>query len=157
MNQKNTIIFGLLKAQKNLLEEQKQLMNQIKKAEGTYQDKIGPMANISNSLLYIGLETSFSNLGDKISNIEYNINMRKLFPFGISSLESELKRQKDYFLQLKKEYQIVLNYSLISGGAGYNYTAFLKLLIRLTKIQSNIYEIDKGVKNRMGISKILAK
>jgi hypothetical protein len=155
--EKKIIIYGLLEAEERLLDRQKRLVRDIKNAENNYQRKIGPLANVSNTLVYAGIQASFTDLENKISDIDYNIQLRKIIPFGMISLESEFDRQRAYFIKLKGEYHLVRTYSLLSGGAGYNYTALLKILIRLVKIRSNIYEIDKKVRNRMGISEIWAK
>jgi hypothetical protein len=158
---KKITISGLLASEQQLLRTQKQLIEQIKKEEDNYQDKIGPLSNISSSIVYITVQTTMNDLQEKISNIEYNISVRKFATFGIrhglSRIETELQRQKGYFLKLKEEHQVILTYALVSGGAGYNYTANLKLLLRIIKVRSKIFKIDRDVKNLMKISKLLAK
>ncbi|UOB18430.1 hypothetical protein [Abyssalbus ytuae] len=155
------MLYGLLKREKNLLREQQNLIEKIKKEEKSYQDKIGPLSNISNTIVFLTLEKTLRSMKKKISNVETNIRIRKFATFGLrhglSRYESELKRLKKYFNKLEEEQQVINTVALASGGAGYNYTATLKLLLRAIKVRGKILEIDKNVKALMGASRLFAK
>lgn len=126
-----------------------------------YDSKRGGVksAAISGVAIFGTLQTMISTLGLKIADIEYNIGLRKLtsFGYGLARFESQLKREKQYFEWLKEQYTIVMGATLASGGAGYTYTALLKLLIHVMEIRSKITRIDKEVKAGMKVSRLLAR
>ncbi|GAA4277185.1 hypothetical protein [Aquimarina mytili] len=154
-------ISGLLIGEIMLKNQQASLIQQLRSQEVKYARKRGPLSNISNVLVFSTVQTIISTLGTKIAKIEHNIKVRKYSTLGIrhglSRHEAELKREKEYFNRLKEEYQTLQIGLSISGGAGYNYTAFQKLLLRVMTVRAKIFEIDKEVKSLMGASWLLSK
>lgn len=144
-----------------LLRQQRELMRSIKIEEDRYQDKIGPRANISNGPVFLAVQGMMLSMSKKIRDIEHNIRLRKYASLGLFHglyrQESELKRQKGYFQQLQRENRIVTIHALGSGGGGHNYTAYLKLLLRVMKLRTKLLDIDRDVKTHLKVLRFLSK
>jgi hypothetical protein len=155
------VIQGHLISELVLKAKQQVLIKELTLEEGKYAQKRGALGNISNSLLYVALKGMMTATETKIAAIEHNILVRKLATFGfrhgLIGYESQLEREKGYFLKLQHEYSILNACLLVSGGVGYNYTAFLQFLLRTMELRKHILIIDQKVKSLMDVSRILAK
>ncbi len=157
-----TTITGLLAKETALKNAQTGLLNALGVLEGQYDDKRGLKSNLASSASVLAdLQIKIAVIQSDITDIEYNIRLRKLATFGIrhglAKIESELENQKKYFEKLKRAHQVVTLSTPLSGGGGHLYTAFLKLLKRAAKISNKIFDLDRRVKSLMTASRILAR
>ncbi|MEE1964583.1 hypothetical protein V1387_17985 [Allomuricauda taeanensis] len=140
---------------------QLKLIDDLRKEEARYAQKTGAIGNISNSMLYLALLNMINGMDTKIAAVEHNISIVKItrlgFRHGLKGFESELENEKRYFRKLKQEYNLLNNSLLLSGGSGYNFTAFLKLLLQTMEIKENVLQINKNVRALMNINILFAK
>ncbi|WP_271781972.1 hypothetical protein [Aquimarina algiphila] len=156
--QKATIVASLT-AEFGLKISRARLLTRLKDQEDLYNRKRRSIT--SPKLLFFKgvIQGVMSLINKKINSIEHNIAIQKVVSLrhGLSRHEVALKKEKKYFMKLQKENNFLNTGAVLSGGVGYNYTAFLKLLIRMMDIKSNILIIDKDVKGLMHASRIFAR
>lgn len=155
-----TTITGLLNTELALKRKQRDLLKELEDLEEEYKKKRGIKSAITSSAaVFAALQSTMIAVGKRIESIESNIDyIRKLtfyIPHGLGRLESALEREKGYYERLKSEQQYVSVLAPASGGGGYAYTVFQRLIIRAMKIQDNLIEIDKDVKSRSVASWLL--
>lgn len=148
-----TTITTALGAELGLERKQTDLLKDLEDSEEEYKNKRGIKSAVtSNAAVFAALQSTMIAVGEKIKNIKSNIKRIKLLTFyvrhGLAQLESALEREERYYERLKSEQQFVSIAVAASGGGGYGYTAFQRLLIRAMKIQNNLAGIDKDVKAR---------
>ncbi len=152
-------ISTLLGAEILLKKRQARLIQDLRKEEKEYGDKRSSFTSIPVIATVFGIIRTLDN---KISEIEHKIRLRKSVSFGIhhglSRHEAQLQRETAYFKKLRSEYYKLLSAKAVgSGGGGHDYTAFLKLLIRIMNVRAKIFEIDKEVKGLEKASELLSR
>ena len=153
-------ISGLLGAELGLRKDQRQLLKDLRKLEDEYADKRTPLSNTATAGIIAAIEFNFSNLRERIRNVEHNINVVKFASLGLYGLrryKAQLQKEKEYLNKLEKENETLRSGLLFSGSAGDNYTVYLKLLLKQIPIKNNVMVIEKEIKARMTITRILAK
>lgn len=153
------VIVGSLTAEFGLKISRARLLIRLRDQENLYNRKKRSITS-PKLIFFKGVIQRIMNLiNEKIAAIEYNIGLQQLVSLrhGLSRHKAALKKEKKYFIKLQEENNFLNTGTVLSGGAGYNYTAFLKLLIRMMDIKSNILIIDKDVKALMSASRILAR
>lgn len=156
------VISGLLGTELGLKGTQAGQLILLEELEERYNSKRGIKASvISGAAIFATLQVMISTLGNRISDVEYNIFLRKVATFGIrhglAQIEDRLKREKQYFNRVQEQYGVVMLSVAASGGPGYTYTALLKLLLRVMKIRNEVLKINKEVKSLMGASWLLSR
>jgi hypothetical protein len=152
---------GLLYREYSLKIRQRQLLTDLRREEADYASRTGAIGNISNSIIYAALYQMMGKMDAKIAAVEHNISIVRItrlgFRHGLKGFETSLANEKGYFQKLKQEYSLMNQCLLISGGSGYNFIAFLKLLLRTMQIRHNVLLLDKQVKSLMNLNLFLAK
>ncbi len=155
------VIAGLLGWELDNKKDQLRQIRNLKTKETTYAKNRRVTGNLKTSPVYGAVYIMSNSLSTKIENVKSNIKTRKYATFGImhglKRHEADLEQQEEYYKKLKSELEVVSSGLLLSGGTGYNYTAFLKLLIRMMRVREKVHQIDKDVLSLMGVSRILAK
>ncbi|GAA0716334.1 hypothetical protein GCM10009430_11940 [Aquimarina litoralis] len=160
--QKATInaMLGYELSQRNL---QTALLKGLEETEESYNSKrTFSASNIgANSLIIYAAQKEIQFLEQKIRDIRANIRILKvtsfLFGSGLSRYENELKKEENYLMKIKNENSIIASGVFISGGTGHVYTSYLKLLTRISPIKNNILRINKEIKAKMTVTRILAR
>ncbi len=155
---KGTINIGLI-TEMGLKFSQAHLLIDLAEEENEYNRKRRSITSLKLIGFKVAIQKIMGSLNDKIAAIEHNIAIQKVVSLrhGLSRHEAALKKEKKYFMKIQKENDFLNTGAVLSGGVGYNYTAFLKLLIRMMDIKSNILIIDKDVKGLMRASRIFAR
>ncbi len=155
------VISGLLTTELNYKKQQLSHIKDLKTKETTYASNRRVTGNAKTTPLFLAVYVLSDNLNTKIEDVKSNIKTRKYATFGImhglKRHESDLLKQEEYYDKLTTELEVISSGLIFSGGTGYNYTAFLKLLIRMMKVREKVHQIDKDVLSLMGVCRILAK
>lgn len=153
------IIVGLLAAEMGLKGIQGSLIKQLKHKEYLYNAKKSILANLSNGTVFMVTRDILNEIKNDIAAIKYNIRLGKRFKLrhGLSGYEEAINKEEKYYQRLVKDYKVQNKSAFFVGGVGYNYTAYLKILKRATKLKKQTLEIDKQVKSLMGVSRLLSK
>lgn len=158
--QKATLV-GLMVREHQLLMDQNQLLAKLRFEEREYLKKTNAMANASSAPLVLALEQQMYGIRELIADVEHNIKLLRMASLGLhlgwSEYQKELKNRKIYFEKLEQERLMVVEIAAFSGGVGHNYTALLKLAIRMVRLRSEILVIDRDVKGLMKFTKLFSK
>ncbi|WP_405208498.1 hypothetical protein [Aquimarina sp. LLG6339-5] len=158
-----TTINGMLGYELSQRNFQTLLLKGLEETEEDYNSKRTFSASniVANSLIIFAAQKEIRFLEQKIQDIQSNINILKVASFGIghglSRYESELKKEENYLKKITDEDGILYGGLLVSGGTGHVYTSYLKLLIRISPIKNNILRINKEIKAKMTVTRILAR
>jgi len=120
------------------------------------------VGNIKSSLLLSTTLFAITSTEKKIETLKKEIQVLKSKPslyiltHGIKDIEGALITEERYLKNIKKRYVKYLAGIPLSGDAGDNYLAFMKLLIRTKEgIRPKVMELDLKIKNLYTINKIL--
>ncbi|QCX00662.1 hypothetical protein FGM00_11295 [Aggregatimonas sangjinii] len=104
----------------------------------------------------VGLEvTRAKNLIKKIEDQITLVQSYRVFkPYGLRSLMSDLEKEKKAFDAINKDIGTAFIGAAVSGGNGYNYTAFLKIFLRQRHLKSSLLELKYQADNLTVFTKI---
>lgn len=152
------IINGALFAENALVLNQRNELEKLRRYEKDYNSKRSISANIfSNTLVVSTVELQINTIESTILNIKRNINGATfgLGTYGLSRYKDALEIEEKYFNRIKGENNTLRLGALASGGVGHVYTSYLKLLLRLIKVKNNLLKIDKEVKARTKLTRMI--
>jgi len=131
----------------------------LAKVEQEYQMKINAVGNLRSSLIYLGLIKIQTQIGSRIANLEAEVAAIEKIPFflrhGIKAMKSDLKNEKRHYEEASQNIARSLLDAAFAGGAGYNYTNWLKKFLQMRRIQSSLQEIQYRLDNSGTINRYL--
>ncbi len=144
-----------------LKNKQVELLKELGKIEKEYEDKKVTYKNFESVKEVFAAITIITYTTNGIKNIESKIKILRTNPLnllhGLHEITEKLEIEKRYLGQIHEDYYLYASGILLSGGVGYNYTAFIKLLIRVLKIRSNVLSLEKDIENLLTLNKLLIK
>ncbi|WP_046287516.1 hypothetical protein [Zobellia galactanivorans] len=141
----------LLGEEISLINEQKHLVDELRVVEQDYDSRRKLNSNFKSLPMMIATIGAIEFSEKQINEIEEKIKdlkgKRLYTKLRLKEHEVNLTDEKRYLQEIKSEYTFLLTAISLSGGPGYNYSAFLKVLIRTLKIRRNILLIEYKVNN----------
>ncbi len=153
-------ITGALVAEIILRDQQKGLFNRLGTLEKEYEKKRNAQVSaLGSAKINAATSTALVITKLKIDELIKRVNiLNKVYlRHGLQRYESELYLEKKYLERIQKDHIYQEGSIALSGGAGYNYTAFLKLLIRVIEIRANVMDIENKLDNLATLNRVLIK
>jgi len=136
------------------------LFNRLTELEKKYDKKRNAQISAQgskevNAATTAAIESTRSKINKLLSRI---IRLDTVYlRHGLRRYESTLNSEKKFLEGIQKDLLYQQTSIVLSGGAGYNYTAFMKLLIRTLEIRASVLEIENKLDNLDTLNKVLIK
>ncbi len=134
------------------------LFDRLHTQEEEYQLKISVASITTSTPIYAGLTRISLSNRNLIRDLERQVRRIKRIPrflrHGIKDIESRLEREKEYHDKIDDNIALSLAQVATAGGAGYNYTFWLKKFQQMQDNRSNLQEIQYHLDNSGTINKI---
>ncbi|MBL3658407.1 hypothetical protein [Fulvivirga sediminis] len=143
-----------------IIGKQNSLLKLLHEQEKDFNDRRTVKANFKSTPMMLATINVIEVSEKQIDETERKIKKLKaatITRLRLQKLESQLKMEERYLKEVRSEYKFLIPAMLLSGGPGYNYTTFLKVLIRTLKIRRNILSIEYEVNNLITVNKTFKK
>ncbi|UOB16669.1 hypothetical protein [Abyssalbus ytuae] len=155
------IALGYMGTEIGLIADQIISLEALKALEKDYNDRRKLNSNFKSLPMMVATLGAIEFSEKQVNELEKKIKTMKgkrlYFKYGLKKLESNLSLEKKYLKEIRSEYAFLLTAIPLSGGPGYNYTAFLKVLIRTLQIRRNVLSIEYKVNNLITNNKIFKR
>lgn len=138
--------------EKGYLEDHLAALEELHVLEEEYQSKISSKSFSTKTSAFLSISLfTVEQTENKIQELLADITTINSFPgkfkYGLGDMEGRLNYEQNYIDEIQGDYPWLAGSVAFGGGAGYTYTAVLKILIRVIEIKRNVYEIEKEIKN----------
>ena len=155
------VITGELAAEIVLKNQQSGLLTELTRLEKQYEKKRNAVANFRSTEVMAVSQSTVLFTVNKISAVKTKINNVRINPLhlrhGLRRYEKILETEERYLNRIRDEITILSGGILLSGSAGYNYTAFIKVLIRTLEIRANVLKIENDIDNLQTLNNVFIK
>ncbi|MBQ4820587.1 hypothetical protein [Aquimarina sp. MMG016] len=145
------IIAASLGTEISLLQTKRAWLDRLERVQRDISDRRGALGNFRSAPVLATLEFVLLDLNRQITLVDRKIQIQKFATLGLKhglyKHESNLRREREYLNKLNQQNIMIKTGLINAGGAGYNYTAAMKLLKRAIDIRAKVFDIDKDVSN----------
>lgn len=153
---------GMLIKELDQITDQAELVKALHEVETDYNKRRKTSANFKSLPMMVATIGAIEFTNKSIEELEEKLDVmfeEKENPFRYQrrALHRQLANEKKYLKEIRSEYGFLVAAIPLSGGPGYNYTTFLKILIRTLKIRSKVLSMDHDVEKRIRSARNLIK